>query len=158
MKWWPFNGCHWLGGERGTEIYILMNSSGNALLKIKAAKIIKGASLGDENLRQQSSLERIRLVVSPFHTLFMLPKDSDSLPKDFFGWLWLHRKAYGLISWTLERTLVLITRVYFLLKNKSPSFVGMNPLVERSAAHTSVAGLCWVFRGRNTELDCKQNS
>jgi len=42
MKWWPFNGCHWLGGERDMEIYILMNSSGNVLLKIKAAEIIKG--------------------------------------------------------------------------------------------------------------------
>lgn len=27
----------------------------------------------------------------------MLPNDSDSLPKDVFAWLWLHKKAYGLI-------------------------------------------------------------
>lgn len=88
--------------------------------KSKQQKSQKGTSLGDENLRQQSSLERIRLVISPFHTLVMLPKVSESLLKAFLEGYDCTRKLMDSLS--TERTLVLTTQVYFPLKKKRTEF------------------------------------
>lgn len=79
------------------EIYILTNSLGNVLLKIKAAEIIKGdipwwwKSHAAKLLRENKTCNK-----NTFYILVMLPKDSVS-QKTYLNGYDCTKKDYGLI-------------------------------------------------------------